>query len=154
MKRMRTVAIAVLASGALACVALAQQQGLTRPPGFQRLQAVETSADSLQFGINVVKTIVTAEVAYSSKNVSFASWDDLYQSSDTQQFWQRLHISAGPEVVPGWTLNLVTSADGKHFQISLHNTASKCGLSVFSSDNGIIYEAGYVDCVQLVPSQQ
>jgi hypothetical protein len=98
-----------------------------------------------------VKTIVTADVVYTSSHGSFASWDDLYQSADVRKSWEPLHISAGPEVVPGWKLSLVASGDGQSFQIALLNIANKCWLSVFRSQDGRIYEGGSVDCVQLVP---
>lgn len=149
MKSMRAVAIAVLVSGAFACAALAQQR-----PGLQRQQAVETSADSLQFGINVVKTIVTAEIERSSVHGRFVDWDELYHSPDAQKFWRPLHIVQGPQVVPGWVLDVVASSGGTHFQVSLHNAANKCRMSVFSSDTGLVYEGGSPDCVQLVPSSQ
>lgn len=155
MKSMRAVAIGIITIGALVCATLIAAQQKTAAPRnpLMRVQAVETSSDSLQMGINVVKTIVTAEVVQSSLHGRFVDWDELYRSPDAQKFWQQLHISAGPQVVPGWVLDLVASGGGTHFQISLHNAANKCGLSVFSSDAGIIYEAGYVDCVQLAPAE-
>lgn len=155
MKSMRAIAVAIVVSGALVCSALVIAQQQQAPPRNElaRLQAVETSGDSLQVGINVVKTIVTAEINQTSLHGRFADWDELYHSPDAQKFWQQFHISQGPQVVPGWALDLVASGGGTHFQISLHNVANKCGLSVFSSDTGIIYEAGYVDCVQLEPGQ-
>lgn len=155
MKSMRAVAIGIITISALACATLIVAQQQSAPPRnpLMRDQAVETSTDSLQIGINVMKTIVTAEISQTSLHGRFVDWDELYHSPDAQQFWQQLHISAGPQVVPGWALDLVASGGGTHFQISLHNVANKCGLSVFSSDTGIVYEAGYVDCVQLAPSE-
>lgn len=156
MKSMRAVAIGIITIGALACTSLIVAQQQTAPPrnALSRGGAVETSSDSLQIGINVVRTIVTAEITQTSLHGRFVDWDELYHSPDAQQFWQPMHISAGPQVVPGWALDLVASGGGTHFQISLHNVANKCGLSVFSSDDGRIYEGGTVDCVQLAPPQQ
>lgn len=146
MKSMRAVAIGIVVSVALVCAALgtAKQQQDATPP----------APDSVQIGVGLARTIVTAEVIYSTQHHAFADWDTLYNSPDVQKSWQLMHISAGPEVVPGWTISLVASAHGTHFQVSLHNSASKSGLSVFSSDNGIVYEAGWVDCVQLTPRAQ
>lgn len=155
MKSMRAVAIGIITIGALACATLIVAQQQSAPPRnpLMRDQAAETSSDRPQVGIDVVKTIVTAEITQASLHGRFVDWDELYRSSDAQKFWQQLHISAGPQVVPGWVLDLVASGGGTHFQISLHNAANKCGLSVFSSDTGIVYEAGYVDCVQLAPAE-
>ena len=158
MKSMRAIAIAVVVSGTLACAALlaAQQQA-----GRQQAMAMPASpSPDLQTGINLVKTVVTAEIAYStSHGGSFVPWDELYQSPDTQKFWQpsseqpnspQLQISGGPEVIPGWTLSALASPDGKTFQVWARNSTNQCGLSVLSNESGLVYEAGYADCVQLV----
>jgi hypothetical protein len=157
MNRMRAMAIGIVVAGALACAALAtaHQQGTTLPAW---------QATDLETGISLVKTVVTAEIVYStSHDGSFVSWDELYQSPDTQKLWQpspaqpnspQLQISAGPEVIPGWTLSALASPDGKSFQVWVHNSANKCGLSILSNETGIIYEGGYWNCVQLVPEKK
>lgn len=154
MKSMRAMAIGIVVSSALVCAALAMahQQNTT------------TQATDLQTGISLAKTIVTAEVVYSSSHGgSFVSWDELYQSPDTQKFWQpsseqpnspHLQISAGPEVIPGWTLSAMASPDGKTFQVWARNSNNQCGLSVLSNETGIIYAGGYWNCVQLVSEKK
>ncbi|MGB7229056.1 MAG: hypothetical protein WBD26_15020, partial [Candidatus Acidiferrales bacterium] len=78
----------------------------------------------------------------------------LYSAPELQKNWQPLHLSVGPEVVPGWELSLVAAADGQSFQLSVRNLADPCRLSFFSDQNGIIYEGGALNCsVQLVPGQ-
>lgn len=160
MKSMRVMAIGLVVAGALACGALlaAQQQGT------QQATAKPSSLpQDLQTGISLVKTVVTAEIVYSSAHGSFVSWDELYQSPDTQKFWQssseqpglpQLQISAGPEVIPGWTLSALASSDGKTFQVWARNSTNKCGLSVLSNETGLIYAGGYWNCVQLTPTQK
>jgi hypothetical protein len=155
MKSMRAVAIGIVVSVALVCAALAMAH--------QQSMAPASQSTDLQTGINLAKTVVTAEVVYSSSHGSFVSWDELYQSPDVQKFWQpspdhgnwlRVQISAGPEVIPGWTLSALASPDGKSFQVAVHNSANQCGLSVYSDQTGRVYEGAYVDCVQLVPEKK
>jgi hypothetical protein len=156
MKSMRAVAVGLVVAGALVCgaVVVAQQQQGSQ----QAMEKLVAQTPGLDTGISLVKTVVTAEIVYSSSHGSFVSWDQLYQSPDTQNLWQpsgeqpnspRLQISAGPEVIPGWTLSALASPDGKTFQVWARNSASKCGLSVFSNETGYIYSGGYWDCVQL-----
>lgn len=156
MKSMRAVAIGIITIGALACATLivAQQQNARPRNPLMRVQAVETSRDSRMIGISVVRTIVTAEVTYNLEDGgSFVGWDQLYAAPDMQKYWEQLHLHLGPEVVPGWKLNLVASADGKHFTLSLRNLPDKCGFSFFSDDHGIIYQGGWIDCsVELKPA--
>jgi hypothetical protein len=156
MKSMRAMAIGLVVAGALVCGALvvAQQQQGTQ----QATATLASPTPDLATGISLVKTVVTAEIFYANSHHSFVSWDELYQSPDTQELWQpseeqpnspRLQISAGPEVIPGWTLSALASPDGKTFQVWARNSANKCGLSVFSNETGFIYSGGYWNCVQL-----
>lgn len=141
------MAVGVLVSCALACAALAQQGDI------QHLQAVETSRNSRAIGLQIVRTIVTAEVTDYSQHGGFVGWDELYRAPDEQKPWERLHLSAGPEIVPGWKLHLVASADGKHFELSLNNVSDKCAFSFFSDESGVIYQGGAIDCsVDLKPA--
>ena len=67
MKSMRAIAIGIVVSSALVCAALVMaQEQQTRPPGavLQHLQATETSRDSRMTGIDVMRTIDTAEMEY------------------------------------------------------------------------------------------
>lgn len=160
MKSVRVMAIGLVAAGALACGALlaGQQQGTQ-----QVITTPASVAAELQTGISLVKTVVTAEIVYSTSHHSFVSWNELYQSPDTQKFWQpsseqpnspRLQISAGPEVIPGWTLSALASPDGETFQVWVRNSDNQCGLSVLSNETGIIYAGGYWNCVQLAAAQK
>lgn len=156
MNKIGSVAIGTLVAGALAGAALvmAQQQG-TRPPGARlaRLQATETSRDSRVVGIDIVRTIETAEVEYKVKHGVYASWNKLFRAPDEEKRWEGLHLSAGPQIVPGWELKLVASADGEHFELSLHNVPDECGFSFFSDEHGVIYQGGAIDCsIELKPA--
>lgn len=104
--------------------------------------------------ISVVRLINTAEIMYSdgSKQDSidahghFGSWDELNQSGVVKALesqWTEakgLQLSTGPDVMPGWHLDLLVSADGKSWSIALHDQREGDGLfSLFSDSTGIIY---------------
>ena len=88
--------------------------------------------------INLVRAINTAEVLY-SVNIShgrFALWTELYDSGLVKD----LQDSPGPEVIPGYHLDLLASPDGKSFMLALHDKKDGDGLfSVFSDQSGIIF---------------
>jgi hypothetical protein len=51
-----------------------------------------------------------------------------------------LQVSAGPEVMPGYRLDLLVSVDGQSYSLALHDTRDGDGLfSLFSDQSGIIY---------------
>jgi hypothetical protein len=104
--------------------------------------------------VNVVRLINTAELSYSNgtkKDGSdahghYASWDELYKSGilkTVQDQWpmvKDLKVSASPELMPGYQLDLLVSANGKSYSIALHDKRDGDGLfSVFSDQNGIIF---------------
>lgn len=156
MNRIHAVAVVIVVSAGLACSAfvMAQQQQ-TAPPRnpLMRVQAVETSRDSRVIGIEAVRTIETAEVEHKAWHGAYASWNELYRAPDEQKRWERLHLLAGPEIVPGWELHLVASPDGSHFELSLRQLSDKCGFSFFSDERGVIYQGGVIDCsVELKPA--
>jgi hypothetical protein len=105
------------------------------------LRAQDQKSPSLEEqrkAINLVRAINTAEVRYSSgvSHGRFASWTELYDSG----LLKGLELSAGPEVIPGYRLDLLASADGKSFMVGLHDTKDGDGLfSVFSDQTGIIF---------------
>ncbi|MFZ3245044.1 MAG: hypothetical protein WA185_08210 [Candidatus Acidiferrales bacterium] len=153
MSGMRAVAIGIAVSGALVCSALVMaQQQRTTPPGLTRLQAVETNSESHQTGVTVVRLINTAEMNYKSTHGSYAAWNELFRSGAISgrekpgTLFQGLKLSAGPEVTPGWVLNLVTAAGGEGYELSLRNSPDACGFSFFSDQRGIIYQGGVIDC--------
>jgi hypothetical protein len=104
--------------------------------------------------VNVVRLINTAELWYNNganKDASdahghYASWDELYKSGvlkAVQDKWamvKDLQVSASPELMPGYHLDLLVSADGKSYSLALHDKRDGDGLfSVFSDQNGIIF---------------
>ena len=106
--------------------------------------------------VNVVRLINTAELWYNRGTKTktdaieahgrYASWDELNNSGalkTVQGQWtmvKDLQVSASPEVMQGYRLDLLVSADGKSYSLALHDTKNDDGLfSVFSDQNGIIF---------------
>lgn len=155
MNRTRAIAMGILASSALACgalVAAQQSQKQQSPPRGDVLPLTETLRDSRMTGVKVVRLINTAEMNYKHAHGNFATWDELFRSGaissrekPATQF-QGLKLSDKPEVVPGWTLSLVTAAKGQSYELSLRNLTDACGFSFFSDQRGIIYQGGVIDC--------
>ena len=99
---------------------------------------ISPSQEERRKAINLVRAINTAEVRY-NVNIShgrFASWTELYDSG----LLKDLQVSLGPEVIPGYHLDLLASPDGKSFMLALHDKKDGDGLfSVFSDQSGIIF---------------
>lgn len=104
--------------------------------------------------VALVRVINTAEAWYKqgtkTKNGAvdshgrYASWEELNNSGTLQlvqsAMMQQLEISAGPEVMQGYHLDLLVSADGQSYSLALHDTRKGDGLfSVFSDQNGLIF---------------
>ena len=129
--RLQIISAAVLLIVALSAASRAQDQKL--PSQEERTKA-----------INFVRAINTAEVRYYAGTANgandghgrFASWPELYSSGLVKE----QQVSRGPEVIPGYHLDLLASPDGKSFMIALHDTRDGDGLfSVFSDQSGIIF---------------
>jgi hypothetical protein len=125
--RFQIISAVVLLIVALSAASRAEDQ--KSPSQEERLKAV-----------NLVRAINTAEVRY-NVNIShgrFASWTELYDSGLVKD----LQVSPGPEVIPGYHLDLLASPDGKSFMLALHDKKDGDGLfSVFSDQSGIIFLA-------------
>jgi hypothetical protein len=106
--------------------------------------------------VNLVRLINTAENWYDvgantkagviEARGRYASWDELNDSGVLKtvqgqpSMAKNLQVSAGPEVMQGYRLDLLVSADGKSYSLALHDTRDGDGLfSLFSDQNGIIF---------------
>jgi hypothetical protein len=106
--------------------------------------------------VNLVRLINTAENWYDvgantkagviEARGRYASWDELNNSGVLKTVQSQLamarnlELSASPEVIQGYRLDLLVSADGKSYSLALHDTRDGDGLfSLFSDQNGIIF---------------
>jgi hypothetical protein len=65
---------------------------------------------------------------------------DAFRNGPQWAMVKDLQVSAGPEVMPGYRLDLLVSIDGKSYSLALHDTRDGDGLfSVFSDQSGIIF---------------
>ncbi|MFZ0211256.1 MAG: hypothetical protein WBE20_14225 [Candidatus Acidiferrales bacterium] len=161
MNRIRVFSVAVLVAGALACAAFAIAQSQANSARVPEL-AVERTRDSRLIGVKVVRLLNTAEMNYRSAHGAYADWDELYRSgefAETQKHpaFAGLGVSAGPEVVPGWNLTMIASADRRSYELSLRNVDDKeCRFSFFTDESGLIYEGDVIGCPagRVIPARE
>jgi hypothetical protein len=154
MFRVRGLILGVSAVAVLACARLATaQSGKPQAQPAQRAMAVEKLQDSRILGLNLVRFINTAEADYKAKEGSYADWDELSNSAYFlvgKSRWaesQGVPIGSAPEVIRGWRLSLVRSADGASYQLMLQNLGDKqCMFSFFSDQTGRIYQGEVLGC--------
>jgi len=102
--------------------------------------------------VNFVRLINTAENWYDRGGAGvkahgrYASWGELNDSGVLKTVQghlpmaKNLQVFSGPEVMQGYHLDLLVSADGKSYSLALHDTRDGDGLfSLFSDQNGIIF---------------
>jgi hypothetical protein len=122
-------------------------------------------------GVNTLRAINTGEYGYRFKHGTFASWDVLLtsevfssqnhfvfqtfdapyqqQKQTVQNVPQRgnVRFSKAPEILPGWTIRLNVTSDGKGYDVLLEDkTDKKCGYAVVSNESGLIRQSKVIDC--------
>lgn len=140
-------------------LALAQPGNPPRQLG-QRAMAVERVQDSRMLAVNLVRFLNTSEADYKAKEGGYANWEELKNSAyflANKSRWaqaQGVTIGFGPEIIPGWHLSLVRSANGATYQLMLQNVPDKaCMFSFFTNQSGLIYEGQVIGCPgKLVPA--
>ncbi len=153
MNKFRGTILAIFVAGALTCAALAMAQAGKPAPAIPHDPTVLQAPNAVRTtGVNVVRLINTAEMEYRHAQGRYATWAELYRSgsiANGQKRWplfSGLQPAAGPEVVPGWTLALIPSADGQTYELSLRNLGDKCQFSFFSDQRGLIYQGQVIGC--------
>ena len=96
--------------------------------------------------VHIMRLINTQEYNYlSSHQKQFASWQELFDSGLVSG--GQLSLAAGPEVAPGFRLDIVVPADRSAYSVALHDTTDKkCAFSAFSDQVGLIYLGKVIDC--------
>ncbi len=57
------------------------------------------------------------------------------------------HFSKRPEILPGWTLRLNVSSDGKGYDVLLEDKTDKaCGYAAITNESGLIRQSKTIDC--------
>jgi hypothetical protein len=145
--------LALLVAGSLSAVSAQNQQSPNQSLSNLTFITVRPAVNPAY----VMRVINAAEPAYRHTHKRFGTWQELYDSSalwDVQSAadqWRKVSFATGPEPIPGYRLRLLVSADGSAYSISLQDTDSNgCGLSLFSDQNGLIYEGVPLDCPKMV----
>jgi hypothetical protein len=120
---------------------------------------VNREQERRSFAMNLVRAINVAEANYKkSHDGGYATWDTLQGNGDFTESgtkWagesfptvQHALYGRGPEIVPGWKLRLLISANGNAYDLLLEDvTDPKCGYAVMSDERGLIRQGKAIDC--------
>ena len=148
------LSLAWAVAGSLSAVSAHGQQSAIQNPSSGAFTSVRRPIINPSYIVRVIKA---AENKYHQSHRRFASWQELYDSGalwDVQSAvdeWRKVAFANGPEAIPGYRLSLIVSAEGAGYSISLRDIASNgCGLSMFSDQNGPVYEGAPLDCPKTV----
>jgi len=151
---MRNKAIASIA------VLLALTLGVAASLRSQNAPARSSDAEHAKhsLAISLLRAINTAEADYKIKHGTYATWESLAASGE---FLERglkraarnepqlagVKLSNGTEILPGWTLRLNLTADGKGYDLLLEDTTDKtCGYAAVTDERGLIRQSKAIDC--------
>jgi hypothetical protein len=141
-----------LVVASLILIIAAPQRGQT--PG----QSSDNARARRSVAINTLRALNTVEYAYRSMHGTFASWDVLAVSeefSGRRMFVPALnapqladaHFAKRPEILPGWTLRLNVTSDGKGYDVLLEDATDKaCGYAAITNESGLIRQSKTLDC--------
>lgn len=150
--RKRTVWVALFVASLILIVA-APQRGQTAPG-----QSTDSAHARRSVAINTLRAINTVEYAYKSTHGTFASWDVLavseefsgrriFFSAQNEPQLADAHFAKRPEILPGWTLRLNVTSDGKGYDVLLEDKADKaCGYAAITNESGLIRQSKTLDC--------
>lgn len=119
--------------------------------------------------VKLLRAINTAEANYHNSHGEYAAWAILVDGStlrrleDSPEYgaprtslelipgmtpeFANLQLSKGPEILPGWTLRLDLTADGKGYDVLLEDTTDKtCGYAALTDERGVIRQSKAIDC--------
>ena len=80
------------------------------------------------------------------KSSSFGSLEDVIDLGQLDRTKPGIVLNDGNSgTVKDYQLSVVTSSDGRHYQISLRPGAG-CGVSFFTNESGVIYQGQALGC--------
>jgi hypothetical protein len=150
--RKRTVWVALVVAGLILIMAV-PPRGQTAPG-----QSSDDARGRRSVAIHTLRALNTVEYAYKSTHGTFASWDVLAVSeefSGRRIFFPALnapvladaHFARRPEILPGWTLRLNVTSDGKGYDVLLEDQTDKaCGYAAITNESGLIRQSKTLDC--------
>jgi hypothetical protein len=162
MTRWLGLILGVSGAATLASVGLAMAQSGSQARPAQRGMAIERVQESRMLGVSLVRFLNNAEIDYKAKEGKYADWEELENSAyflAGKGRWAQTEgvpIGSAHEVIPGWNLSLVRSADGSKYQLMLQNVGDKeCMFSFFSDQTSLIYQGQVIGCsARLMPAAE
>src|SRR5487761_323132 len=124
----------------------------------QDVHASDPDYSKHSLAINLLRVINTEEVSYLNEHGEYASWNALLSNSEfaaNAMKWAAMndpqlagvHLSPGPEILPGWKLRLILSGDGKQYDVQLEDTTDrKCAYAAITDEHGMIRQSKAIDC--------
>jgi hypothetical protein len=100
---------------------------------------------SAKQALALVRTLNSSEATMKLKDSSYGSLRDVMKLERLDQRYGFDWVDNSSATVKDYRLSVVTAADGKHYQISLH-PSSGCGVSFFSNESGVIYQGNALGC--------
>ena len=132
---------------------------LAVPQSFQnRIELLQLPAERHDFAVHLLRIINTAEATHNIKQGSYASWDVLRTTTEFSGYLLRWgppqfrvlssnHPGPAPEILPGWSLRLDVTADGKGYDAILEDLTDKsCGYAAVTDERGVIRQSKTIDC--------
>jgi len=150
--RKQTVWVGLVVASLILIMA-APQRGQTVPG-----RSSDNARARRSVAINTLRALNTVEYAYKSTHGTFASWDVLAVSEEfsgrrvfflAQSVAQLAdaHFAKRPEILPGWTLRLNVTSDGKGYDVLLEDKTDKaCGYAAITNESGLIRQSKTLDC--------
>ena len=118
---------------------------------------VDPANSRRSFAVNLIRVVNTAEASYRRTHGNFLAWNELTSSQEfrdalnwqaqTNSQFSHLTFASGEDILPGWKLHLLVSADSQHYDALLEDvTDTACGFAVLGDDSGIIRHSQEIQC--------
>ena len=96
--------------------------------------------------LSLVRTINTVQAIIKRSRSNYGSLQDVVKPEfQLDKSLSIISSDGSSATVKDYRLSLVESADGQHYQISLH-PISGCGVSFFTNESGVIYQGKALGC--------
>ena len=96
--------------------------------------------------LSLVRTINTVQAIIKRSRSNYGSLQDVVKPEfQLDKSLSIISSDGSSAIVKDYRLSLVASADGQHYQISLH-PISGCGVSFFTNESGVIYQGKALGC--------
>jgi hypothetical protein len=96
--------------------------------------------------LGLIRTMNSTEHSFKMKSSSFGCLEDVIELGQLDRTKPGIVLNdVNSGTVKDYQLSVVTSSDGRHYQISLRPGAG-CGVSFFTNESGVIYQGQALGC--------